>query len=1458
MMLLKPIGTKKDDFARTFPCKKWLLLAFFTVSILYAVAQAPVAQFTANQTSGCSPFTVQFTDQSTGSPSFWNWDLGNGQLSTLQNPVATYTTPGTYTVTLVVRNASGINSITKTNFIVVNPSPSASFTANNRIACLPAVVQFTDQSVPNVGSIVSWLWDFGDGTTSTQQNPVKTYNTVGFYTVSLTVRSSTGCQSNVSIGNYIRVVSGVSADFSFTPPATCAAPFLVNFTDLTSGPGTITYQWDFGNSTASTQKNPIATYSAPGTYTVQLTSTSEFGCSGTTQKTLTIPNTTTSFNMPDSVCLNSLINFQNNSTPTPVSSVWDFGNGKGSTKLSDTTRYTSPGNYSVKLRNTYTNCVDSSIRTIVVRPDPVVDFSAPNVSSCRAPFTVNFQDISPDATSWQWDFGDGNSSTQRNPTHQYNTEGQFTVTLTITDSKGCRNTISKAAFVRIVRPTVSVVNAPAGGCVGFTYSPIANVNAIDGVASYFWDFGDGNTSTAPNPSNMYSAVGNYTLKLVITTTGGCRDSVVYVNGIRVGTTPNTNFSASPRDVCPADTVRFVVDPATTADQWIWDFGDGGTSDRKDTFHLYSDTGYFTIRLTAINNGCAQTATRNLYVHVRPPIASFTYQVNCNNKRAVAFTNTSKTDLAYGPVTYAWDFGDGNTSIVANPTHTYAAIGAYTVRLTVTNAGCTNSYSEIVNLSNDIAQFSISDDTVCRNQSFTLTATNSSPANIASYQWSYDGGAYQNLGPVVSTSFSSTGPHTISLVITDNNGCTDTITKTAVVTVVGPTAGFSASGSGACRNSAITFNDLSTPTNIVQWTFDFGDGTVQNFSGPPFQHSYSDTGVFIVRLTVRDNVGCTDTYTLPSLVWITRPTAKFSAERTTICPGANLQFRDSSLGSGLSYVWTFGDGGGSTLQNPTHVYGGADSIYTVKLVIRDTVGCTDSATRLNYITARVPKPAFDIRDTTGICPPLETRFTFRGQDYESFYWDFGDGSTSTITNPRHFYNNYGNFIPKLVLVGFGGCLDSAQSQVNVYNPVSSANLTYSPLTACNTLLVDFTITTPPSTKFIFNAGDGFIDSSQTKSLQHLYRTFGYYSPIIALIDSQKCLVYVSGSDQIRVIGAEPLFGVDKKAFCDTGTVLFANYSIGNDVIVSSAWDFGDGNTSGLSDPSHRYSGPGTYFPSLTVTTQSGCTKTLSDTIRVYRTPSPSISGDSIVCINELLPLSGLLAQPDTAISFTWNFGNGSSSNQQNPTTSYSSAGSFTITLETANKLGCKSNSSKNILVPPLPVINVLGNPTIPVGTGINLPVTYGPNIVTYNWSPPRNLSCLDCPVPFANPKSTTKYKVDVTDIYGCTSSGEVTVVVVCNEQNFFIPNTFSPNNDGNNDLFYPRGSGITRIQSMRIFNRWGELVFERRNFAANDPAMGWNGMHKGKKAETDAYVYVIELVCENSVIIPYKGNVTLIR
>jgi gliding motility-associated-like protein len=177
-----------------------------------------------------------------------------------------------------------------------------------------------------------------------------------------------------------------------------------------------------------------------------------------------------------------------------------------------------------------------------------------------------------------------------------------------------------------------------------------------------------------------------------------------------------------------------------------------------------------------------------------------------------------------------------------------------------------------------------------------------------------------------------------------------------------------------------------------------------------------------------------------------------------------------------------------------------------------------------------------------------------------------------------------------------------------------------------------------------------------------------------------------------------------------------------------------------------------------------------------------------------------------------------------------------------------------------VVSIVADPTIIVGTGITIPVTYSPNIATYLWTPSKALSCTDCPNPFANPKMTTKYNIKVTDIYGCEASRDVTVIVVCDGRNYFIPNTFSPNGDGVNDIFGPRGKGIARINDMQIFNRWGQLVFEKKNFVANDgtSAGGWDGTFKGKPAPADVYVYTIEFVCENGAIIPYTGNVALIR
>jgi gliding motility-associated-like protein len=166
-------------------------------------------------------------------------------------------------------------------------------------------------------------------------------------------------------------------------------------------------------------------------------------------------------------------------------------------------------------------------------------------------------------------------------------------------------------------------------------------------------------------------------------------------------------------------------------------------------------------------------------------------------------------------------------------------------------------------------------------------------------------------------------------------------------------------------------------------------------------------------------------------------------------------------------------------------------------------------------------------------------------------------------------------------------------------------------------------------------------------------------------------------------------------------------------------------------------------------------------------------------------------------------------------------------------------------------------TVQAGFPVTIPATYSPNTQAWNWSPPKGLSCTDCPSPDAGPNFNTTYQVQFTDANGCSNTASVEVIVICKNANVFIPNTFSPNGDGSNDVFYPRGKGLNRVKLLRVFNRWGEVVFENREFPVNDPGTGWNGIYKGRKAQPDVYVYQAELYCDNGDIIRINGNIALI-
>ncbi len=1590
--------------------KSGLLSAILTFFSLISHAQLS-ANFSAVPVSGCAPLVVNFTDLSTGNPTQWRWNLGNGTISFLQNPSVTYFNPGQYTIKLVIQNAGGKDSITRFQYINVYALPTVNFTATPLTGCYPLPVHFTDLSSPGNGSIQSWEWDFGDGTSGNTQNPSHTYTASGNYNVSLRIKNSNGCYKTLTRTQYITINSGVHADFSNNIPNSCSPPVNINFQNLSTGTGTLSYQWFFGDGNTSNAQNPSYTYNTPGSFTVRLIVTNTTGCKDTITKpnAIVIGSVNTTFNIPDTVCANFSFTATNTSTPLPSGALWNFGDGTTSTAISPVKSYTTPGTYQIKLVNNFGACKDSLTKDIVVAGKPTSDFSADPRAGCQAPLLVTFTNNSLNAVSYKWSFGDGGTSTLINPTHNYTTPGTYDVRLISTNANGCSDTLKLIQYITIQLPVAHINNMSQQGCAPFSWTFTSSVTTNEPVATYEWDFGDGTTSSQQSPTHVFDS-GTYTIQLIITTASGCRDTVKAVNGIRCGVKPIADFIADPRDVCAYLPVTFTDLSLDTVHRWLWDFGDGGHSNLQNPTHVYTDTGYFTVTLVVWNNGCPDTAIFEDYVHINPPIAKFRTNFRCGDGLFRSFT-----DQSIGADEWNWDFGDGTTSTLQNPTHTFPGPGLYTVTLLVKNytTGCEFTVSQNIKIVLEQANF-VADTSVCRNSAVIFTSAPTTPGNVSSYSWKFgDGGI--GTGNPVSHTYTVSGIYTVTLIIKDTLGCKDTLIKPNYIVVSGPTSNFASAIQGSCLQTAVSFIDSSLSDGIhpiVKWIWKYGDGVIDTLTSGPFQHTYSSPGIYTVSLTVIDSKGCSQIKTRANLLTISKPLTHFASVDTSACPGSTVRFTNTSTGPNLNYTWYFGDGGTSILAAPVHSYA-ANGQYTVKLVIHDQYGCSDSLIKVNYIKVTSPIADFTVSDSVWSCPPLVVNFTNTSQNYSSFTWDFGDGTSGQVVAPSHFYNTPGVYIAKLTIVGPGGCTTVKEHSITLKGPQGS--FIYNPFAGCKPLQVNFNATTLDRASFIWDFNDGTTRATTDSIVSHIYTIPGVYVPKMILIDAGGCVVPVTGPDTITVHGVNAAFNFNTPVICDAGTVQFTDSSYGPDIITNYEWNFGDGTTSNLQNPLHLYNTPGTYYPKLKVTIQTGCIDSVISMIpvKVAESPQGLITQSANGCVPVSVTFNGSLAVADTsALNWQWDFGNGNSSVLKNPPAEvYNVAGNYQVKLFVTNSSGCKDTVLSQVDAYAIPVVSAGVDTLICQGRGITLNAAGAAN---YSWSPPNGLSCSNCANPIATPDSITNYIVSGTTIHGCSNTDSVivkvkypfnftasigdtlcdgnslklsasgaysyswsppaglnsttianptatphttttysvtgtddrncfsytklipvvvypiptvetandqtinvgktidliptisadvtsviwsptgsifrndypsvtvkpretttylvevsnpggcnaraniTIHVLCNGANVFIPNTFSPNGDGANDIFYPRGSGLFSIKHAKIFNRWGELVYERNDFKANDASAGWDGTYKGQKLNPDVYVYIIEILCDNNTTLPYKGNITLLK
>ena len=443
-----------------FGCVIFCLLVFLTGPVS---ADKPVASFITNGTSGGTPLSIQFMDSSLNSPTGWTWLFGDGGTSYVQNPVHTYTTTGTYTVTLIAKNADGSDTLTKTGYITALKQasvPAVSFITNVTGGTAPLPVQFIDSST---NSPTSWVWSFGDGETSTLPNPVHTYITDGSYTVTLTATNSAG-SNTVSRSGYITVNKATDPPTAvFKSTKTSGIPPLdVQFMDAsTNSPSSWT--WSFGDGGTSTLPNPTHTYTAPGSYTVTLTATNSMGSNTISQSgyitvNAVIPAAAFTSNVT-SGGKPLVVQFTDISNNTPTGWYWTFGDGGTSTLQNPVYTYTALGSYAVSLGASNSAGSNTTTKTAYITVNnlatpPVASFTA-NIQSGTAPLTVQFTDTSTNSPNgWQWAFGDGIQSTERNPAHTYTQGGTYTVSLTAVNSGGS-NLSMMPAYITVAAPAVT-------------------------------------------------------------------------------------------------------------------------------------------------------------------------------------------------------------------------------------------------------------------------------------------------------------------------------------------------------------------------------------------------------------------------------------------------------------------------------------------------------------------------------------------------------------------------------------------------------------------------------------------------------------------------------------------------------------------------------------------------------------------------------------------------------------------------------------------------------------------------------------------------------------------------------------------------------------------------------------------------------------------------------------------
>ena len=919
-----------------------------------------------------------------------------------------------------------------------------------------------------------------------------------------------------------------------------------------------------------------------------------------------------------------------------------------------------------------------------------------------------------------------------------------------------------------------------------------------------------------------------------------------------GQTSSFTYQSSNGTLCSPTTINFTQTYTGNPIGFTWNFGNGQMSNSFNPSVVYATPGTYTVQLVTVYNEQAIETSQTITINQSITATLTEDRSYICTPGNILFSAGSTGNIG----TYDWNFGDGSPSITTNSStinHNYSAFGNYTATVKATDvSGCfaTNSTAIVVQKPPITGTVFPIKGCIPANVNFTANVVVPNGASVTSYSYDYgDGSAATGSA---SHTYNTVGSFIPTVTITTNEGCTNTFSYPKIAFGTPPTNHVAYSVKNAyCGSDPAVF--ISTAKNANSWVWDFGDGSTQTVIDSTTSHKYNTLGTKTISVTPYFN-GCAG---LPKSfsINIIGVIAGFNYANT--CSNKNtFSFTNTSQGNLSTIVWNFGDASPSTsITSPVHTFPTSGAFLTSIKVSDNITGCADSLT--NTIYTAIPKLT---NSDSSVCRNSNTSFTIQNNysnPSASYKWSVV-GLPDVVNNLNPYSpvaTIFGNFTNNSVVINNGAqyCNDTLQLNHSVLVRGPRLSFTTSSNICANTSfsIVNTSSSFVQSDTILFSSWSyGFTapadNNFQPKTVK--FPSSGIYTITLRAKDNNGCIDSLNKTVDVKPIPFLRIFPRTDTLCQGQKITLIAYHSDTLSWAASPTLSCTKCDTT-VAKPSSST----IYF--ATVNNSFNCPFTDSSVITVY---SPFKATPLVNPVYLCLQDSAKLILNPTDKKIFWSPStNISSITKFNPFVSPITNTTYTAVL--TDSVGCFSDTTTiDIIVKSLPQVNAGPDKIFSYNSIFTISPNFSSNVVSYSWSPAGTLSCVACPITSGVALNSMQYTIKATSDSGCVTKDDITIFVECKYANLLMPSAFTPNKDGLNDIYYPLTRGIKTVKRFVIYNRYGQMVFDAKNFVPNERSFGWNGKLNGLDQSAGTYVYMLEAICDLGEIISKKDSFLLLR